>query len=118
MNRSQFMEAVAVKNTERNKKRVFLAEKAAANKKNLLLLSTGVPKKFFRHWVQQHFNASLQSRKTILFIPYALDKSVWSSYEKITQDVFGKLGIDIISGRDFEHTLKLLSVVDGIHQPM
>jgi len=87
--------------------------------RNLLLLSNGGPEgKRLHHalsWISEHFNASQESPKTILFVPYALKgKSRDEVILEITQTL-APLGINLVVAPDTVDDPKtLLDGVDGV----
>lgn len=86
---------------------------------NLLLLSNSVLNgKYLEYalpWIQEHFHASPESPKKILFVPYAGAEADWDKAVKRVQDLMKPLGIEVIAPPHGPYDPKaLMNSVDGV----
>jgi len=89
--------------------------------KNLLLLSNGTLAgqgflEYARPWIAEHFKASPESPKTILFVPYALPYPLkdYDEYVQKAEQALAPLGIKVISPHTSDNPAALLDKVDGV----
>jgi dipeptidase E len=84
---------------------------------NLLLLSNGKLAnqgylEYALPWISEHFNASAETPKRILFVPYALKDH--DGYVKKAADALAPLGMEVISAHQSPDPKALLNQVDGV----
>jgi dipeptidase E len=65
-------------------------------------------------WIQNHFSASPQSPKTVLYIPHASNPRDWAQYTRDATRIFARWGIRIVSGETPSDFLTLLNKADGV----
>jgi len=85
--------------------------------KKLLLLSNGKVRGgeflgYARDWISEHFDASPQNPKKILFVPYA--KMDHDAYLKDVEKALNPLGIEVVAAHKVEDPIAELDKVSGV----